>query len=103
MGTITSLDAFQHDLMQHYSYPRVVQSLKTKSAHTAKTRAFVAAAKLDEYWSHLRMTDADLFGRNLLKPGYRSFSTNTQLNLSMELEQNISLTAPSIAKSELPV
>ena len=79
------------DLMQHYSYPRVVQSLKTKSAHTAKTRAFVAAAKLDEYWSHLRMTDADLFGRNLLKPEYRSFSTNTQLNVSMELEQNISL------------
>jgi len=79
------------DLLQHYTYPRVVQSLKTKSAHTAKTRAFVAAAKLDEYWSHLRMTDADLFGRNLLKPGYRSFSTNTQLNVSMELEQSISL------------
>ena len=37
------------------------------------------------------MTDADLFGRNLLKPEYRSFSTNTQLNVSMELEQNISL------------
>ena len=52
--------------MQHYSYPRIVQGLKTKSAHTAKTRALVAAAKLDEYWSHLRMTDPDLIGRNLL-------------------------------------
>ena len=79
------------DLLQHYSYPRIVQSLKTRSAHTAKTRAFVAAAKLDEYWSHLRMTDADLFGRNLLRPGHRSFSTNTQLNVSIELEPGISL------------
>ena len=31
-----------------------------------KTRALVAAAKLDEYWSHLLMTDPDLIGRNLL-------------------------------------
>ena len=33
------------DLTQHYFYPRIVQGLKTKSAHTAKTRALVAAAK----------------------------------------------------------
>ena len=33
------------DLIQHYFYPRIVQGLKTKSAHTAKTRALVAAAK----------------------------------------------------------
>ena len=42
------------DLTQHYSYPRIVQGLKTKSAQTTKSRALVAAAKLDEYWSHLR-------------------------------------------------
>ena len=58
------------DLTQHYSYPRIVQGLKTRSAQTAKSRALVAAAKLDEYWSHLRMTDPDLIGRNLLKPEY---------------------------------
>ena len=59
------------DLTQHYSYPRIVQGLKTKSAHTAKTRALVAAAKLDEYWSHLRMTDPDLIGRNLLRQSFK--------------------------------
>ena len=54
------------DLLSHYSYPRIVQGLKTRSAQTAKSRALVAAAKLDEYWSHLRMTDPDLIGRILL-------------------------------------
>jgi len=51
------------DLLSHYSYPRVVQGLRTMSAATAKTRALVAAAKLDEYWSHLRMTDPNLIGK----------------------------------------
>ena len=55
------------DLLRHYSYPRVVQGLRTMSAATAKTRALVAAAKLDEYWSHLRMTDPNLIGKQLLK------------------------------------
>ena len=41
------------DLVQHYSHPRIVQGLKTRSAQTAKSRASVAAAKLDEYWSYL--------------------------------------------------
>ena len=36
------------DLLHHYSYPRIVQGLRTKSQQTAKTRALVAAAKLDE-------------------------------------------------------
>ena len=55
------------DLLRHYSYPRVVQGLRTMSAATAKTRALVAAAKLDEYWSHLRMIDPNLIGKQLLK------------------------------------
>ena len=55
------------DLLSHYRYPRVVQGLRTMSAATAKTRALVAAAKLDEYWSHLRMTDPNLIGKQLLK------------------------------------
>ena len=56
------------DLLNYYSYPRIVQGLKTRSSQTAKSRALVAAAKLDEYWSRLRMTDPDLIGRSLLKP-----------------------------------
>ena len=79
------------DLLSHYSYPRIVQGLKTRSAQTAKSRALVAAAKLDEYWSHLRMIDPDLIGRSLLKSGYGSFARNTQLDVSSATEQCITL------------
>jgi hypothetical protein len=51
----------------------------------------VAAAKLDEYWSHLRMADPDLIGCSLLKSGYGSFARNTQLDVSTVIEQCISL------------
>ena len=33
------------DLLSHYSYPHIVQGLKTRSAQTAKSRALVAAAQ----------------------------------------------------------
>ena len=79
------------DLTQYYSYPRIVQGLKTKSAHTAKTRALVAAAKLDEYWSHLRMTDPDLIGRNLLRQSFKSYSRNTQPDMSTVSKTDITL------------
>ena len=79
------------DLLSHYSYPRIVQGLKTRSAQTAKSRALVAAAKLDEYWSHLRMTDPDLIGRSLLKSGYKTYFRSTQLDVSSATEQCISL------------
>ena len=55
------------DLIHHYRYPRIVQGLRTSSPNVARSRALVAAAKLDEYWSHLRMTDPDLIGKHLLK------------------------------------
>ena len=79
------------DLTQHYPYPRIVQGLNTKSAHTAKTRALVAAAKLDEYWSHLRMTDPDLIGRNLLRQFFKSYSRNTQHDVSTVFKTDITL------------
>ena len=77
--------------MSHYSYPRIVQRLKTNSAQTAKSRAMVAAAKLDEYWSHLRMTDPDLIGRSLLKSGYGLFSRNSQISVSVGFQQTNTL------------
>ncbi len=40
------------DLQQYYNYPRIVQGLLTRSFSVARTRAMIAAAKLDEYWSH---------------------------------------------------
>ena len=51
----------------------------------------MAAAKLDEYWSHLRMADPDLIGCSLLKSGYGSFTRNTQLDVSTAAEQCITL------------
>ena len=42
----------------------------------------MSAAKLDEYWSYLRMADPDLIGRSLLKSGYKTYSRNTQLDVS---------------------
>ena len=79
------------DLLSHYSYPRIVQGLKTRSAQTAKSRALVAAAKIDEYWSHMRMTDPDLIGRNLLKLEYEQYSGNSQLVLSSPCRANLTL------------
>ena len=45
--------------------------LNTKCSSTAKTRALVAAAKLDEYWSHLRMTDPKLMGQHMSRSALR--------------------------------
>ena len=55
------------DLVIHYSYPRIVQGLKTRSAQTAKTRALVEAAKLDAYWSQLRIATGEPLGKRLLR------------------------------------
>ncbi len=55
------------DLLQHYTGGRIVQGLRTKSPQTAKTRAMLAAAKLDERWSQLRLAHADVFGGKLQK------------------------------------
>ena len=65
------------DLIDHYSYPRVVQGLRTSSPSQAKTRALIAAAKLDEYWCRLRMTDPDLLGSHLLKDPRTANHTNS--------------------------
>ena len=69
------------DLIGHYSYPRVVQGLRTSSPSQAKTRALIAAAKLDEYWCRLRMTDPDLLGSHLLKDTQTANHTNSDLSL----------------------
>ena len=75
------------DLQQHYLCPRIVQGLNTKCSSTAKTRALVAAAKLDEYWSHLRMTDPKLMGQHVLKS-----SSGTKVQPSYkDPEQSVSL------------
>ena len=71
------------DLRRHYKTGRIAYSLRTRSLRQARMRAVSDAAKLDEYWSHLTMTDPDLIGRSLLKSGYKTLSRNTQLDASM--------------------
>jgi integrase len=54
------------DVRHHYRYPRIVRGLNTRSAQQARTMAASAAAKLDAFWSQLRLSQADVFGMHLL-------------------------------------
>ena len=93
------------DLDQHYSCPRIVQALHTKSASTARTRSLVASGKLDEYWSHLRMTDPKLMGQHLLvQNSVISASTQTgseaeSISHTMALQTYLSLKGASKGKT----
>jgi len=48
------------DLQHHYIKPRIIQSLKTKSEHRAKTASKMLSAKLDDYWLGLRLKQIDV-------------------------------------------
>ena len=73
-----------NDLVEHYSYPRVVQSLHTKQHSIARTRAVMLAAKLDEHWSHMRLAHAELPGKHLLKQKSVSFGTSSAASQVMQ-------------------
>ena len=51
----------------------------------------MAAAKLDEYWSHLRMTDPDLIERNLLRQSFKFYFRNTPPDMSTVSKARITL------------
>ena len=55
------------DLRSHYSYHRVVQGLHTSSPQQARVQANIAAAKLDAYWSQMRLANSDVIGMSLVK------------------------------------
>jgi hypothetical protein len=55
------------DLRDHYSHHRIVQGLRTKSAHKAKVQANIAAAKLDAYWSQIRLAKSEVIGMSLVR------------------------------------
>ena len=55
------------DLRRHYSYPRVVQGLRTASPQTARVQANIAAAKLDAYWSQMRLAKSEVIGMSLVR------------------------------------
>jgi len=55
------------DLLRHYSYPRVVQGLRTASPQKARVQANIAAAKLDTYWSQIRLAKSEVIGTSLVR------------------------------------
>ena len=78
------------DLVEHYVYPRVVQSLRTKKSSVAKTRALAFAAKLEEHWAHLRLAHCDLPARHLLKQCSQSRAVPTSLVPVLETSMSLS-------------
>ena len=81
-----------NDVVEHYKYPRVVQSLHTKQHSIARTRALMLSAKLDEHWSHMRLAHADLPGKHLLKsknPSFPPSRTSSQSAESMSLTEAV--------------
>ena len=57
------------DLRQHYNYPRIVQGLRTSSPQEAKLQAKIEAAKLDAYWTQMRLAKSDVLGLSLIRDG----------------------------------
>ena len=54
------------DLRGHYSYHRIVQGLRTTSQQKAKVQASITAAKLEAYWSQMRLAKSDVIGMSLV-------------------------------------
>ena len=54
------------DLRQHYKYPRIVQGLRTYSPQEAKLQAKIEAAKLDAYWTQMRLAKSEVLGVSLI-------------------------------------
>ncbi|MDB9764907.1 tyrosine-type recombinase/integrase [Planktomarina temperata] len=55
------------DLQGHYSYHRIVQGLRTTSPQKAKVQASITAAKLEAYWSQMRLAKSDVIGLSLVR------------------------------------
>jgi len=55
------------DLKHHYTTNKISFSLRTRAVNVAKPGAESAARKLDEHWYHLRVQEAELPGKHLLR------------------------------------
>jgi hypothetical protein len=54
------------DLLEHYRCPRIIVSLRTRSAQAAKVKSVSLASRLDEEWLTLRWRQKDNpLGRDL--------------------------------------
>ena len=66
------------DLQGHYSYHRIVQGLRTTSPQKAKVQASITAAKLEAYWSQMRLAKSDVIGLSLVKSSSSSLVASKQ-------------------------
>jgi len=54
------------DLRDHYSKPRIVQSLRTKSPSIAEKASLILTSRLEEYWLNLRVKKFEVPAAHLL-------------------------------------
>ena len=87
------------DLKHHYSKPRIIQSLKTKSEHRACLAAKTLSARLDDYWLGLRLQQIDVPASHLLVSGAKVNLESNLLTIDEALETY--LTVKGRGKGEL--
>ena len=61
------------DLRNHYTKPRIIQSLKTKSVHRASVASKMLSSKLDDYWLGLRL-------KQIIKQGAKKLVEEARVN-----------------------
>jgi hypothetical protein len=59
--------AIPHDLQRHYSKPRIVLSLKTKSSQRASTASRMMLSKLEDYWLGICLKSIEVPAAHLLR------------------------------------
>ena len=79
------------DLRNHYTKPRIIQSLKTKSVHRASVASKMLSSKLDDYWLGLRLKQMDVPASHLLVSGASVNLESNLLSIDEALEAYLSI------------
>ena len=87
------------DLRNHYTKPRIIQSLKTKSAHRASVASKMLSSKLDNYWLGLRLKQMDVPASHLLVSGAKVNLESKLLNIEEALQ--VYMSVKGVGKGEL--
>ena len=58
-----------NDIQRHYSKPRIVMCLKTRSKNAALKASNALASKLDDFWLQMRIGEMDVPASSLLIRG----------------------------------
>jgi integrase len=78
--------AIPQDLADYYARPRIIKSLRTKSAHRAKIASRSLSAKLEDYWLGLRLQRVEVPAAHLLiVPREQLDSQSPTINEALDL------------------